>query len=400
MRIAWVSVYNAQDPVSYGGRGYYAPLSLKRQSISVEYMGPFQLPAPLRLRRKLLHVRHHLLRENRFTKPNDRRWYSRDDAPFIHKHYARQISSKLRELENVDVVCSGVNPCVQPVSYLDCKQPIVIWADTTYVSAIDFYPKYFRDCICPESIRDIIANETSLLNRCRLAIYSSEWGARNAIEYYKIDPARVKVVPFGANLECNRTLDDIKVLVNSRPRDNCRLLFVGTDWLRKGGNVAVQTASELNKAGLPTELTVVGCDPAVNEPLPDFVRCLGYISNATEGGSSFLSKLFGQSHFLIAPSLAESYGHVFCEASSFAVPSLATNVGGIPTVVRNNENGRLFPLGAGAAEYCEYVARLFDDYSQYEALALSSFHEYESSVNWNVAGKAVADLLAELVYSG
>ena len=40
MKVAWVSVYNAEDPNAYDGRGYYAPLSLKRQSISVEYIGP------------------------------------------------------------------------------------------------------------------------------------------------------------------------------------------------------------------------------------------------------------------------------------------------------------------------------------------------------------------------
>jgi glycosyltransferase involved in cell wall biosynthesis len=315
----------------------------------------------------------------------------------VFENYARQISRQLSRLDKVDIVCSGVNPCVQPISYLECKQPIVIWADTTYASAIDSHPRYFRNNICAESVRDIIANETSLLSRCRLAIYASEWGARNAIEYYKLDPARVKVVPFGANLECTRNLDDIKKLVDSRPQDKCRLLFVGVDWIVKRGDLAVQVASELNKAGLPTELIVVGCDPITDEPLPGFVRSLGYISNATEEGADRLSKLFAQSHFLIMPSKAESYGHVFCEASSFGVPSLATDVGGIPAVVINEVNGRTFAKDANAGEYCEYIAGLFSNYRRYKELALSSFYEYEVRLNWRVAGKAVKNLLMELL---
>ena len=347
MKVAWVSVYNAEDPNAYDGRGYYAPLSLKSQSISVEYIGPLQIPKRLRFYRKLLVIRHRLLHENRFTKPGDRRWYSTDNIPIILRDYARQISRQLSTRENVDIVCSGVNPCVQPIAYLECDQPIVIWTDTTFASAIDFYPKYFRNSICQESIRDIFANERAAFSRCRLAIFSSEWGAQSAMDHYQLDPSRIKVVPFGANFDCHRSLDDIKRIVDARPTDKCKLLFVGLEWVRKGGDIVFQVAKELNKTGLPTELTVVGCQPIIEEPIPSFVRPLGRISNATQEGLDRLYKLFSESHFFIMPSRAESFGHVFCEASSFGVPSLATNVGGIPTAVRNDVNGRTFSKDAG-----------------------------------------------------
>jgi len=300
-------------------------------------------------------------------------------------------------MDDIDIVCSGVNPCVPPLSYLECKQPIVIWTDTTIASAIDFYPRYFRDSICAESIRDILEVERSLLERCRLAIFSSEWGARNAMDFYGLDPARVKVVPFGANLRCTRTFEDIEKLVDSRPRNKCKLLFIGVEWLRKGGDIVLEVVSELNKAGLPTELTVVGCDPIVDGPIRDFVRLLGYISNANEEGANRLNALLAESHFLIMPSRAETYGHVYCEASSFGVPSLASDVGGIPTAVRNNVNGRTFPRNASAKEYCEYITSLFCDYAKYTELAQSSFHEYEARLNWDVAGKTVRNLLEKML---
>ena len=397
MKVAWVSVYDAANPHSYGGRGYYAPLSLQNQSIAMEYIGPFQLPFGLRLHRKLVVTRHSLLHENRFMKPCDRRWISRDNLPILHQSYAHQIRRQLSRMDDIDIVCSGVNPCVPPLSYLECKQPIVIWTDTTIASAIDFYPRYFRDSICAESIRDILEVERSLLERCRLAIFSSEWGARNAMDFYGLDPARVKVVPFGANLRCTRTFEDIEKLVDSRPRNKCKLLFIGVEWLRKGGDIVLEVVSELNKAGLPTELTVVGCDPIVDGPIRDFVRLLGYISNANEEGANRLNALLAESHFLIMPSRAETYGHVYCEASSFGVPSLASDVGGIPTAVRNNVNGRTFPRNASAKEYCEYITSLFCDYAKYTELAQSSFHEYEARLNWDVAGKTVRNLLEKML---
>jgi glycosyltransferase involved in cell wall biosynthesis len=285
---------------------------------------------------------------------------------------------------------------MHPISYLECKQPIVLWTDATFAAAIDFYPQYFRNRISAESIAELIANEGSALRRCRLAIFWSEWAARGAIEHYQLDPSRVKVVPVGPNIESTRNLDDIRRIIDSRSQDRCKLLFLGVDWFRKGGDIAIQVASELNKAGLPTELSIVGCEPICTEPLPGFVRTLGHISNATQDGARRLSQLFSESHFLILPTRADSFGIVFCEASSYGMPSLSTDVGGIPTAIRNDINGRTFDRSSGATVYCEIITGLFSNYSRYKDLAMSSFHEYETRLNWDVAGKAVKNLLQGL----
>jgi hypothetical protein len=44
-------------------------------------------------------------------------------------------------------------------------------------------------------------------------------------------------------------------------------------------------------------------------------------------------------------------------------------------------------------EYCEYIYNIFTNYHQYKELALSAFNEYESRLNWRVAGQKVRDLL-------
>ena len=40
--------------------------------------------------------------------------------------------------------------------------------------------------------------------------------------------------------------------------DVCKLLFIGSDWYRKGGDIAVEIAGSLNAMGLKTELTMLG----------------------------------------------------------------------------------------------------------------------------------------------
>jgi glycosyltransferase involved in cell wall biosynthesis len=110
-----------------------------------------------------------------------------------------------------------------------------------------------------------------------------------------------------------------------------------------------------------------------------------------------LDSLFSHAHFLINPSRAECYGLTYAEASSFGLPSIATDVGGIPTVVKNGVNGQLFSLADSADKYCSYIKDVMSSRDQYRDLALSSFKEYENRINWSVAGKAVRDLIRGLI---
>ena len=287
------------------------------------------------------------------------------------------------------------SPGTVPIAYLECQQPIVFWIDCTFGGMIDFYTEFSN--LSPETIKNGNRVESLSLNRCTLAIYSSDWAAQAAINGYQVSPEKVKVVPFGANIECNRSEVDIRMIVDSRPTNKGQLLFLGVSWYRKGGDIALKVAKELNKIGLDTELTILGCLPEVDEPLPKFAKYLGFISKATPEGRNKINRFLAESHFLILPSRAECYGIVFCEANSFGVPCLSTNVGGIPTIIKDSVNGKTFANGTNIVEYCTYISNLFADYSQYKELALSSFNEYQTRLNWSVAGQTVKKLLTELI---
>jgi glycosyltransferase involved in cell wall biosynthesis len=86
---------------------------------------------------------------------------------------------------------------------------------------------------------------------------------------------------------------------------------------------------------------------------------------------------------------------VFPEAASFGLPVLASNVGGIPSVIREGKNGFTFPLELGAQAYCTAIQRLWTSKAEYEPLALSSFHEYAERLNWDSAGRQLGSLIQE-----
>jgi glycosyltransferase involved in cell wall biosynthesis len=304
------------------------------------------------------------------------------------KNYANQVEKHLVSIHS-DIVFS---PGTIPIAYLQTEKPIVFWTDATFAGMINFYPKFSN--LCAETIKNGNKMEQLALSKCHLAVYSSEWAANTAIQNYDIDPAKVKVIPFGANLNCHRNINDINRIINSKAFDKCRLLFIGVDWYRKGGEQALAVANLLNKRGLKTDLHIVGCKPPSG--LPSFVKNHGFISKKTEEGRKQLDQLLSDSHFLILPSKAECYGIVFAEASSFGLPSLATNVGGITTVIKEGRNGYTFEIDESPEKYCDCIEKFMLSKDDYQKLALSSFQEYDKRLNWYSSGKKIHHLLQKL----
>lgn len=384
MKIAYVTPYDSRNLSgrnNWSGLGYYIGQTLKNQSIALDYIGPLEDRLSLQFVHKLKRSYYKFWGRN----------HIKDSEPLILRDYARQISKKLSSIK-ADIVFSAT---CNSIAYLNCDRPIVFWGDATFAGLVNFYPQYNN--LSQESFENWHLMERLALKKCKLAIYASEWAAQTAIEYYDADPDKVKVVPFGANIDSCKTLSEIEDLIESRPANQCKLLFLGVDWYRKGGDIALKVAEELNNLGLATELKVVGCQPIVEGTLPSFVKPLGFISKSSSAGKESINQLIAESHFLILPSRAECYGVVFCEANSLGVPCIARKVGGISTIIKTNINGNLFDVNASTTEYCKYIISLFDDYADYKNLALSSFKEYQSRLNWSVAGQTVKNLLKDIV---
>jgi glycosyltransferase involved in cell wall biosynthesis len=284
-----------------------------------------------------------------------------------------------------------------PIAHLQCPMPIVYFWDCTFLGNLE-YPWFSK--LAAESVRNGHRMEQGALNNCSIAVFSSDWAVKTANDGYKVDNIKLRLAPLGANLdECPKTREDIASIVDARSREKCNLLFLAADWERKGGDLAYLLAKRLNESGLTTTLTIAGCVPKVNERLPDFVRVLGVINKSDQSGESRIKQLLASSHFLLLPSVAESFGAVICEASAFGTPSIGRNVGGIGSAIRDGVNGRLFSLEARVDEYVTYVINTFADYSSYKLLAQSSYDEYQYRLNWNKTAETIVDLCREVASS-
>jgi glycosyltransferase involved in cell wall biosynthesis len=379
MNISYVTTHDALDVHNWSGSSFYIAKALESEHAQMDYIGSLRIRYEKLLKSKELFYKKAL---------HQRYLYQRE--PSVADGYAKQIAERMKPFS--DLIFS---PGSVPISRLRSDKPKIFYTDATFAGMLNFYESFTN--LCAETIRNGHRLEQDALSSCSLAIYSSDWAAQTALDNYTVDPAKVKVVPFGANIQCNRDTGDIKRIIAQRPQDTCKLLFLGVDWVRKGGPLVLDIAKRLNKAGLRTELHIAGMRSLPVDDLPKYVRDHGFISKSTPEGKARLEKLLADSHFLVMPAKAEAYGLVLCEANSFGVPDIASTVGGIPTIVKQDINGKLFPLGTSAGEHANYIGNLFSHYEEYEELALSSFAAFQQRLNWNVAGKQLMSLFRPFI---
>ncbi len=364
LRIGFVSIQNACDMTTWSGIPFQILKHLHELGVQLEVFSPLSSK-----------VKHFLAPAKLMAEARGRS-LSLDHFPLVLRSYARQIESFLRE-RPVDVIFST---STIPITLLRCRQPIVVWTDAVFHSMIDYYDSAFANLTKGAVARGKLQEETAL-RRCALAAYSSTWAMEAAKRL--ADASKLRLLPFGSSISVQHTAEEVATQARNKRvtrHNKCELLFVGVDWERKGGEIAIETARLLNHAGITTKLLVVGSQPT--KPSPSFVERLGFINKSSHQGLQRMADLFQSADFFILPTKAEAAGIVFSEACGFGLPSLTYATGGTADYIRTGLNGVCFAPGAPASEFADRIRKLLSNPAEYEALSTGAFLEYKNRLNW------------------
>lgn len=222
----------------------------------------------------------------------------------------------------------------------------------------------------------------------------SEWAVREARKLYSIPPERIHTVRLGANWMPDLSKIELMERIGARSHDRLDLLYVGKDWERKGGPLAVEVARVLYRRGVNVQLHIVGCRPRLIDA-GAFVTIHGLLRLDQEADRAKMVDLFLNSHFLLVPTFAECFGIVFAEAQAFGLPPVSQSVHALPSVVVDGKTGILLPEEAGAAAYADRISSAFENRTAYETLARRARDHYEAALNWD----RCAELLTEMIES-
>lgn len=300
-------------------------------------------------------------------------------------------STRLRKALSRSEVDAIIAPGSLPVARLGHAKPTAFWTDACFGAMPAYYDDFTR--LCSRSRREGDAQERAALRGCDLAIYASRWAADQCRSLYPEYADKVRVVPFGANFDPGYDEESVQTLIETKTADPCQLLFIGVDWTRKGGDTVLAACQIMNGAGIPTKLTVVGCQPSPSGGVPPNVEVEGFLSRDAPRDRQRLAALFHRSHFLVLPSRAEAFGIVLCEAAAFAVPSVATRTGGIATIVEDEITGRLLPPDADGQQFADAIRSLFIDRAHYRNMAIAAYRKYRAELNWGAACKSTLEFL-------
>ena len=227
-------------------------------------------------------------------------------------------------------------------------------------------------------------------------IFSSDWAVEEARRLYGAPKEKLHSIPLGANWTPGIGSAELETIVRARPENQVQLLFVGKDWERKGGPLAIQIAQELKAAtGWQVRLHIVGCTPTVPEAAREIVQVHGFLSSTDPGQAQILKSLYLHSHFLVVPTRSECFGVVFAEAQAFGLPPVSRSVHAVPSIILDGKTGIVEPPDAPASAYVERIAALTRDRPRYLDMAAAARSHFEARLTWESFASGVVDTISD-----
>ena len=177
----------------------------------------------------------------------------------------------------------------------------------------------------------------SCLHRAIHIVAWSEWTKRGIVDGYGVAADRITVVPPGVTPSL--WYEPVSISTNGP----VRILFVGGDFQRKGGDVLLNAY-----AALQQELAGMASAPEVELHLvteASVARASGvHVHHGLVANSPELVALYHSSDIFCLPTRGDCLPMVLSEAGAAGLPSVATAVAGIPEIVRDGETGLVVPV--------------------------------------------------------
>lgn len=212
--------------------------------------------------------------------------------------------------------------------------------------------------------QQILAREQQAYQQAKQIICMADWAAQSVIADYGVDPAKVHVVPGGANLDETQLaqLPSSPPPLPPNPTQPLRLGFLGKEWQRKGGPFLLKLADQLIALGIPTVIRAIGPDPQ-NLPTHPALQPLGFIDKQTET-ARFVAELQSW-HFGTLFSSAEASPRSNLECLRLGVPVITHAVGGIASTLPDAGGGQLFSSHPSPQTVAHWICDRLTPYDAY-----------------------------------
>ncbi len=320
----------------------------------------------------------------------DRLWiaartFSPDKARFRARFYASPLAfhARTRSVHRLSESGSQIDAILQFGTTCDAgraaaRWPLVIYTDYSMVLTRE-HGRAYRLALSDRQIDACIALERAALARADAICTRSRLVADALVSAMGVPAERVRVVGGGPNIRAE-----------GQRRTPPRLLFFGTEFHRKGGDLVLQAFEVLRRDFDWLELDIVA-GPAPDR-VPTGISWHSGISGPT------VARLLAEASILLAPSRFETWGDVIVEAMAAGAVPVVADAAPMTEIVTDSKDGVVVP-GEDATALAAAVRALLLDKNKLERLSEAAVERVANDLNQRVVAARIAEVLQRSVAS-
>lgn len=164
-----------------------------------------------------------------------------------------------------------------------------------------------------------------------------------------------------------------------------QILFNGSDFERKGGELVLAAFREVRQVIPDAKLVIIGKKLGFDQP---GVENPGHVDSR-----EFLHQLFLRSDLAIAPAYCDPFPTFLMEAMNFGVPCIVSNRDGMPEIVDHDLNGVVIDQ-LTPREIASKVIQLLNDPHQLSQLSESARQKMKTQLNWTTIAVKISEVLS------
>lgn len=247
---------------------------------------------------------------------------------------AQRLNKIAQELEqniqpDIDyLVFHGSTPWV----HFKPKKKYCAILDCSFVTYMEVYHQVSE--YSKKSLERVIDKEKAFFVHAHRIFFTSDWALKETCRQYGLDGINFKVIGQGPSITI-MTEQEINIPVRNQ------FLFIGTDFLGKGGAEICNSFQQFLQTYPDYELVIVGQRPPEHFLQGKNIRFLGFINKSVPEGEKELENLYLESKALLLVTKKDIAPLVVIESGMHGCPSIANNVSAISEMIRDKETGLL-----------------------------------------------------------
>lgn len=299
--------------------------------------------------------------------------FQKNRQAFILK--SRRAETQIRSLEYQPDLVFHVFSTYSP--FWDKSDiPYVMYLDYTVALAEKNWPSW-ACFINPKERNSWLECERQVYQRAKHIFCMSHVVKKSLIKDYDIEDKKISVI--GSSGDFQEPYDGEKKIGSKQ------ILFNGSDFQRKGGDLVVDAFKKVKQAIHEAKLVIIGKKLSIEE---DGIENPGHISSRSD-----IHSLFKNTDLVVAPAYCDPFPTFLMEAMNYGIPCIVSANDGMPEIVENEVNG--IAIAQPTADIlADRIISLLNNPSALSSMSQAARHKVKTQFNWNNIAKNIVHVLS------